>query len=120
MAGVTSITHREIPNNGSNIVSTQEFKAIATDQASLEQLRTKTAKYRYVKIKIIAVMDNPDTTKPITPPEYIKKYRFELVKVVETSGKTRYIASSVHFKQKKFKCKRPKGDHSPIKCSFQR
>ena len=40
------------------------------------------------------------------PEELIKNYRFELVKVIETTGNNRNITTKVHFKKKKFKCKR--------------
>jgi flagellar motor protein MotB len=115
------IQHREIPNNGSQVVSTQQFLKVANNPKATAQLRQTTSEFRYVKIKIVATFDRPDTTKgDIDVPKIVQSYRFELVKITESTGKTHKIKTSTHFKQKKFKCKRPKGDHSPIKCSFQR
>jgi outer membrane protein OmpA-like peptidoglycan-associated protein len=120
--GVNSnITHREIPNNGSDVVSTQEFKKYANNPKAIEQLREKTADFRYVKIKIIATFSNDTIIPQDTPPSFIKHYRFELVKVIESSGKTlkRKSGKVVDFPHKKYKCKKPKGKHAPIKCSFE-
>jgi outer membrane protein OmpA-like peptidoglycan-associated protein len=120
--GVNSnITHREIPNNGSDVVSTQEFKKYANNPKATEQLREKTADFRYVKIKIIATFSNDTIIPQDTPPSFIKHYRFELVKVIESSGKTlkRKTGKVVDFPHKKYKCKKPKGKHAPIKCSFE-
>jgi outer membrane protein OmpA-like peptidoglycan-associated protein len=121
--GVNSnITHREIPNNGSDVVSTQQFKKYTTNRNATEQLREKTADFRYVKIKIIATFSNDTIVPQDTPPSFIKHYRFELVKVIESSGKTlkRKSGKVVDFPHKKYKCKKPKGKHAPIKCSFER
>jgi outer membrane protein OmpA-like peptidoglycan-associated protein len=120
--GVNSnITHREIPNNGSDVVSTQEFKKYTNNPKATEQLREKTADFRYVKIKIIATFSTDTIVPQDTPPSFIKHYRFELVKVIENSGKTlkRKTGKVVDFPHKKYKCKKPKGKHAPIKCSFE-
>jgi flagellar motor protein MotB len=114
------ITHREIPNNGSDVVSTQQFLKVAKDPKATAALREKTSEFRYVKLKIVATFESQPEKDPTDITTIVNKYRFELVKVTESTGKTRKIKTSTHFKQKKFKCKRPKGDHSPIKCSFER
>ena len=111
-----SITHREIPNNGANIVSTQEFTRAANNRKALLALRDKTSEFRYVKLKIVAIFEREENP-PVKPPDLIKNYRFELVKVIETTGKSRGIKSKVKFKHKKFKCnKGKKGNHTLDKC----
>jgi len=112
----SSITHRDIPNNGSNVVSTQDFLKVAKDKQATANLREKTADYRYVKLKIIATFDSTDTTTTPTPDQVIKNYRFELVKVIESTGKTHKISTTTHFKHKKFKCfkKKHHGGHIVI------
>lgn len=114
-----SITHREIPNNGSNVVSTKEFKQAAHDKQATAQLREKTAEFRYVKIKIVATFTTPDTATKQPPANIIQHYRFELVKVIENAGKTRKISTKTHFKQKKFRCKKHRrGKIDVAKCAF--
>lgn len=115
----TDITHREIPNNGSDVVNTQQFLKVTKDPKATAMLREKTSEFRYVKLKIVATFETQPEKDPKDITTVVHKYRFELVKVIESTGKTRKIKTTTHFKQKKFKCKRPKGDHSPIKCSFQ-
>lgn len=105
-----SIKHREIPNNGSNIVSIHDFIKSANDKEATSLLREKTKNFRYVKIKINATFEAIDIDPNNTPKpeELINKYRFELVKVIESTGKNRKINTHVHFKNKKFKCTKPK------------
>lgn len=102
MADGGEITHREIPNNGANVVSTNDFKAASNDKAALQALRDKSSEFRYVKLKITAVFEKTDTTE--TAPQIIKKYRYEVVKVVANVGEAKKIKSHGSFKQKKFKC----------------
>lgn len=106
----SNITHREIPNNGAEVVSTKEFLKVAKDPKATAALREKTSEYRYVKIKIIATFESnpeiPDGPKDV--PTVIKNYRFELVKVIESTGKTRKITTKAHFGNKKFKCSKKK------------
>jgi flagellar motor protein MotB len=112
-----SVTHREIPNNGSNVVSTQEFKKYSADKKATASLREKTSDFRYVKIKIVATFESKaDTTT--TPDKVIANYRFELVKVIESTGKTAKIKTKTKFKHKKFKChKAKKGKIDVSKCT---
>ena len=37
---------------------------------------------------------------------HVKKYRYDLVKVIINTGKSKKIRSRTHFKKKKFKCKK--------------
>lgn len=105
-----SINHREIPNNGSHIVSTQQFLKVARDPKATAQLRATTSEFRYVKIKIIATFKPTDSDSTVTKPDQIiKNYRFELVKIIESTGKTHKIKASANFKHKKFKCSKKKG-----------
>lgn len=116
--GVTeNITHREIPNNGSNVVTTQDFLKVAKDKKATEALRKKTSGFRYVKIKIVATFEAPEDKPAEDAPTLIKNYRFELVKVIESTGKTTKINTKVHFKQKKFKCKTKHGKNNVAKCA---
>lgn len=117
-----SITHREIPNNGGNVVSTQEFKKYAANRKATEQLREKTAEFRYVKIKIIATFESKPEKDPNDIGKIVKNYRFELVKIIEPTGKTVKLKHKkvTDFPHKTYKCKKPKGKHAPIKCSFER
>lgn len=101
------ITHREIPNNGSHVVSTKQFLKVASDSKSTAQLRATTSEFRYVKIKIIATFEPTDSDSTVTKPDQIiKHYRFELVKVIESTGNARKIKTKTNFKHKKFKCKK--------------
>ena len=106
--GVNSnVTHREIPNNGAEVVSTQEFQKYAKDPKATAKLREKTSEYRYVKLKIIATFES-DTVKNEPVLNVIKNYRFELVKVIESTGKTHKIKSKTTFHHKKYKCSKKK------------
>lgn len=118
LTGNVPMTHREIPDNGRDIVSTEQFLKVAKDEKATDALRKNTAEFRYVKLKITAEFTSDTTITPDAILNVVKNYRFELVKVISSTGKTRKIKTSTHFKQKKYKCKRPKGKHAPIKCSF--
>lgn len=100
------ITHREIPNNGSDVVSTKEFSLAAHDKEAIASLREQTSKFRYVKLTIVATFEAKDTAQTTPPADLIKHYRFELVKVIMSNGKTKHIKTNVSFKHKKFKCKK--------------
>ena len=103
------ITHREIPNNGSHVVSTQDFLKVAKDPKATASLREKTSEFRYVKIKIVATFEPTDSDSTLTKPDQIiTKYRFELVKVNEATGKNNKITTKTTFKNKKFKCTKKK------------
>lgn len=104
-----AITHREIPNNGSHVVSTQDFLKASKDSKSLAALRAKSSEFRYVKITIKATFEPKKETPAETPPELIKKYRFELVKVITATGNARHIKTQGSFKHTKFKCSHKKG-----------
>lgn len=105
----TDITHREIPNNGSDVVSTKEFSNAAKNTELITALRDKTVNFRYVKLKIVVLFESKVVDKQEPPANIIKNYRFELVKVIESIGKTQDISSKTHFKNKKIKCNRSKG-----------
>ncbi len=53
----------------------------------------------------------------LSTPEIIKNYRFELVKVIESTGKTKNIKTQVHFKHTKFKCTKGKLKAKMVECS---
>ncbi len=110
----STITHREIPNNGAEVVSTQQFLKVAKDTKATAALREKTIDYRYVKIKIIATFESNITKTQEPPANIIKNYRFELVKVIESTGKTHKISTKTHFNNKKFKCHKKKNHKGSI------
>jgi len=99
-----SITHREIPNNGSDVVSTNQFLKVKDDKVALEALRGKTSKYRYVKIKMVVEYKQELPEENPIPEKIVQKYRFELAKVFMTSDNK----NKVTFKNKKVSCKRSK------------
>jgi len=97
------ITHREIPNNGSDVVSTKEFKAAATNQEELNALREKTKEFRYVKVTIIVDYEKEEITPNPKPDEIIKNYRFEVIKVSDAAGIAK-LDGKTKFKGNKLKC----------------
>ena len=101
-----SISHREIPNNDSQEVSTQDFLRVAKDPIKTKELRDKTHEYRYVKVKITAVFDSEKTVIKTGIENIIKDYRFELVRVIDNSTKDTDIPTKPNFPNKKFKCKK--------------
>lgn len=116
IGGDVPIRHREIPNNGSHVVNTQEFIKNEKDRDKTNELRAKTLEFRYVKVKIIAVFDNKNIGETNTP-KFITHYRFELVKVIESTGKARKISTKTHFEHKKWKCSNTNGHRTSVKCT---
>jgi flagellar motor protein MotB len=109
-----TITHREIPNNGSDVVSTSQFLKVKDDKVALNALRDKTSEYRYVKIKIIVEYKQELPEENPKPEDIIKKYRFELAKVFISSDKK----NKVTFINKKVSCKHHKTKHrGSVKCA---
>jgi hypothetical protein len=102
-----TITHREIPNNGSDVVSTSQFLKVKDDKVALNALRDKTSEYRYVKIKMVVEYKQELPEENPKPEDIIKKYRFELAKVFISSDKK----NKVNFKNKKVSCKHHKSKH---------
>ena len=102
------VKHRELPNNGSNVVSTQDFINVSNDPRRLKILRDLTSEYRYTKLRIIAVFKTKDEVAP-TPDKFIERYRAELVKVSEVVTSTKNINTRVKFMKKQYKCIKPSG-----------
>lgn len=100
-----SITHREIPNNGSDVVNTKGFLNVANDKVATQALRQKTSEFRYVKLSISAVFEHKAPAGE-TPPNVIKKYRYEIVKVIASTGEAKKIDAHGHFNNRQFKCKK--------------
>lgn len=99
------ITTREIPNNGSDIVSAEAFKKAATNKDVLAKLRQQSSEFRYVKLNIVAEFTSESDEPEPKADEIIKKYRFEVVKMYETSsGGKKMGGGKPQFKKKKFKC----------------
>jgi hypothetical protein len=99
------VTTREIPNNGSDIVSAEAFKKAATNKDELAKLRQQSSEFRYVKLNIVAEFTSESDEPEPKADEIIKKYRFEVVKMYETSsGGKKMGGGKPQFKKKKFKC----------------
>jgi len=108
LAGDVSMKHKEIPNNGAHVVSTQDFLKVSGDANATAELRNKTKEFRYVTIKIVVLIESVDSTqKPVL--EIIKDYRFELVKVIQTTSNNRKVKTKTKWPNKQWKCKVAKG-----------
>lgn len=107
-----TITHREIPNNGSDIVSTSQFLKYKDNKEVLTALREKTSEYRYVKLKMVVEFKQELPDENPKPEEIIKKYRFELSKVFISSDNSKKLK----FNANKVSCKRPHKHKSSVKC----
>ncbi len=109
VAGLVSdaeITTRDIPNNGSDVVSAETFKKAATNKDALAKLRQQTAEFRYVKLNIVAQFTVESEDPEPKADQIIKNYRFEVVKMYETSsGGKKMGGKKPQFKKKQFKCK---------------
>lgn len=114
MNGDVKITTREIPNNGADVVSATDFMNARNDKDKLDELRKKTAEFRYVKV-LLTVEFTQEVIETIKPEEIVKKYRFDLVKVIDTNKST-YKKTSTTFKKKKLKCSVKKGRFGSVKC----
>jgi hypothetical protein len=105
--GDINITHREIPNNGSDVVSSKDFDSVRDNKAELQKLRDKTSKFRYVKIKLVVEFQQKVPETNPAPELIVKNYRFELTRVVTTkdTGKVLKRKNGFHFDNKKISCK---------------
>lgn len=111
------ITTREIPNNGSDVVSSETFKKAATNKDELAKLRQETSEFRYVKLNIVAEFTSETEDPNPKPDDIIKKYRFEVVKMYETSsGGKKMGGGKPKFKKKQFKCKLKKDKTGVADC----
>jgi hypothetical protein len=108
-----SFTHREIPNNGSHVVSSQEFQQASNNPEELKNLRVKSSEFRYVKLKFTVEFSSTTKAPPI---KIIQNYRFELVKVIDGTAKTHKITTKTQFKHKKYKCPKIKGHTKSVQC----
>lgn len=114
MNGDVKINHREIPNNGSDIVSARNFMSTRNNKAELEALRQKTAEFRYVKVSL-TVEFSQEVVETIKPEEIVKKYRFDLVKVIDADNST-YKKTTKTFKKIKLKCSGNKSKRGSANC----
>jgi|694.fasta_scaffold47502_5 hypothetical protein len=76
------ITHREIPNNGSDVVSAKQFLTTANNKEELKQLRDKTSEFRYVKLTLVFEVEQK-VSEETAPETVVKNYRAELVRVFD-------------------------------------
>ncbi len=119
LVGSAKITTREIPDNGSDIVSAEEFKRAddAKDEVKLKELKAATAEKRYVKLKIVAKFNLKSEDPEPIPDKIIKKMRFELVKMYEGSkGTVKIGGKKPSFKHKQFKCNIKKDKSGVANC----
>ena len=102
-----NITHREIPNNGFDEVSSNDFDSVRGDKLELQKLREKTSKYRYVKIKLVVEFEQKVPEENPQPELIVKNYRFELTRVVTSkdTGKVLNRKKGFQFENKKISCK---------------
>lgn len=111
------ITSKEIPNNGSDVVSAETFKKYAKNKDALSKLREQTSEYRYVKLKIVAEFTQESEDPEPKPDKIITKMRFELVKMYEGSkGTIKMGGGKPQFKKKQFKCKLKKDKTGVANC----
>ncbi len=88
------ITHREIPNNGADVVSTKDFISVVGNDVATKAIKHKAIAFRYVKLIIHMIITNQINGDEKLP-EIIKNYRREIKKDTKTI-----------FKNTKFKCKK--------------
>lgn len=92
------ITINPLFNQGPNLYSTTMSK----DQRI--NARKETSKYRYVKLTITAVFKNTITENPVAP-QVVETRRFEVVKLIEKTGKSNKIGTKANFHKKHKGCK---------------
>lgn len=88
------VTHREIPNNGADVVSTKDYASVVGNNVAIQAIKHKAIAFRYVKLVINMIVTN-QVVGDETLPEIIKNYRREIKKNAD-----------VKFKNTKFKCKK--------------
>jgi hypothetical protein len=99
-----TITYREIPNNGSDVVSAKQFLAVATDRKQLQELRNKTSEFRYVKLTLVFEIEQK-VSEETAPETVVKNYRAELVRVFDIDKvKPPSGGPPIIFGGKKVKC----------------
>lgn len=114
------VTHREIPNNGAEVVSTRDFINVSKDQKATAVLREKTSEFRYVNLKIIATFESKDSTNIIPVVSYVKHYRAELVKIITQTGTIHRKINLKIFKLISYGCKKVKIKVGKVdKCAFK-
>jgi hypothetical protein len=100
----SNITVKELPNNGSDIVTDEQFlnaakKAKQGDKTELINLRKETQDYRYVKINMVLEKQYQDTIRTESKPdEIVEKINAKLTKLTGTFKKKTKIKV----------CRRPK------------
>jgi len=114
--GSIRVTHREIPNNGSDVVSSRQFAAARNNKELLKSLRDKTAEFRYVKVSFV-VEFTQEVVKTVKPEEIVKNYRFELAKIIDTDKKT-FKPKKGLFKGRTLRCKTGKKGFGSVNCTF--
>jgi len=109
------ITHREIPNNGSDVVNTKQFYDARSDKEEIKRLRNLTSKFRYVNVSLI-VEFSQEVSETVKPEEIVEKYRFELAKIIKTNSKT-FKQTKKTFNKRKLKCNVKKGRFREVRCT---
>ena len=102
-------TKIEKPDNGSNVVSAQEFYNARNNKEELKNLRIKTSEFRYSKLKIDVNFTIQSIQKIPEPVEKdLVKYRVELVKVCYDNRGVIKMDRGPIFPKKKMNCKTSK------------
>lgn len=101
-------TKIEKPDNGSNVVSAQEFYNARNNKEELKNLRIKTSEFRYSKLKIDVLYVSESEKSIIMPQEIATKYRVELIKVCYNSKGVIEMDRGPIFPKKKMSCKTSK------------
>lgn len=101
-------TKIEKPDNGSNVVSAQEFYNARNNKEELKNLRIKTSEFRYSKLKIDVLYVSESEMQIINPQEITTKYRVELVKVCYNNRGVIKMDRGPIFPKKKMSCKTSK------------
>jgi flagellar motor protein MotB len=108
----------EKPDNGSNVVSAQEFYNARNNKEELENLRIKTSEFRYSKLKIDVLYISESENSIIIPQEIVTKYRVELIKVCYNSKGVIEMDKGPIFPKKKMSCKTSKDSNKFIHFKF--
>lgn len=101
------IKHRNIPNNGFNIVSTKEFSSSAKKSV----LKAKTADFRYTKIKLIFNTKQKNSNN-IKIGDVLKNNRKKLMKCINGEPKS-YLLDDI-FKTTQVNCKTKSNENKDV------
>ena len=94
------VKHRELPNNGSDVVNSKEFLNAKEDDKLFKKLKDKTLEFRYVKLTV--ALDVVDKISGEEKPEnFVKSYRHSLTKTFDSQKDKN---DKLMFENKSLKC----------------